>query len=108
MFDKEEWSIQGADTPEVLLGVVSNTVLVEPLHGKAYYVCIRVPSHFFPYMREVLKIPEELAKLHPVQFSLEQQEGIWYFAATYGRVRDIMDLWKYKDLPIWANRTRCL
>ena len=108
MFDKEQWQIIGDDRREVLLGVVSNTVFVYPAYGKPYSVCIRVPSGFFSYMRDVLKLGEEEAKARPVAFFLEEHAGLWYLGIKYGSPSCTIDLWSYKKMPTWAHRLRCL
>lgn len=108
VFDREEWDIIASDAPDVLLGVVSNVLLVSPAHGKAYHVCFRVPSAFFPFMRGVLKLTEEVAKKYRCMFYLEQSDGTWFFGVEHGIARDRLDLWGYKDLPVWASRARSM
>ncbi len=108
MFDKEQWPIIGDDEPGVLLDVVSNVVAVHPERKAAYSVCVRVPSGFFSYMRDVLKLDEDTAKARPVTFFLEESDRLWYLGIRYSVTEEVLDLWSYKDLPAWASKVRCL
>lgn len=103
MFDKEQWLIMGDSEAREYFGVVSNTVSVAPRRGKPYLTYIRVPSGFFSFMRDVLKITVESAKLHPVRFFLEEEGDGWFLCIEYGEVPTVFDLWKYKSVPGWAQ-----
>lgn len=109
IFEKEEWTMVADDDPRTLLDAVSNVVDVVPRRASAYRVCARVPSAFFPFMRDVLKVRREEALEKPVSFLLEEVDSDrWIFAADCKNGTGVVDLWFYKDLPYWAGRHRCL
>lgn len=108
-FDKEQWSVIGDDAPIVCAGAVSSTVLVSPRVGSRYKVCIRVPSGLFSFLRKPLNVDANKLKNKPVRFYLEEDfPGEWTFILSTLALPVAIELWPYKGLPNWAERSRCL
>lgn len=108
-FDTEQWPVHAGEGPGLLLGVVDNRVLVCPRVGKKYKVCIRVPSGFFSFMNDALKLQPEAVKSHPVKFYLEEEhDRSWCLIMGTLAMPSALALWSYRSLPAWAQRTRCL
>lgn len=99
-FDKPQWKWSKV-YEEMDFGGMRNTVRVEPLRKKAYNALVAIPTDFFKFAREVLKIDD----LSGAWFYMEETgNGKWTFGVEYGN--DFMDLWSYTDksFPVWLNK----
>jgi hypothetical protein len=90
-FEKEPWKIQITKEP-LKYGNISNLITY-----KRKIIYFDIPSNLFPYMRTVLRVPNN----EPYKFELYEENNLFYFLLTGPDISH--PLWSYKTLPIWAK-----
>ena len=93
-FDAPEWSIVPA--AQAIYGNIDNRVMVTPKEGKGYLVSIAVPTGLFKYMKDVMQLPQDEARIFLNEIDNEWVLGLSIQGYTY-------DLWAYPGLPAWAE-----